>query len=88
MYLTALCNNKEQGEALPTKIERKMKLSFILMLAGMLCISATVRAQNVTLHARGLTLEQAFTEIKKQTGHNFFYTADDIDKAGKVATRR
>ncbi|MVT08596.1 SusC/RagA family TonB-linked outer membrane protein [Chitinophaga sp. ysch24] len=84
MYLTALCKNKEQGSALLTKIKRVMKLSFILILAGTLHVCASVHAQNVTLHGKSITLEKAFSEIRKQTGYNFFYTAEDLDKAGKV----
>lgn len=84
MYLTALCKNKEQGGALLTKIKRIMKLSFILILAGTLHVCASVHAQKVTLHGKSITLEKAFSEIRKQTGYNFFYTAEDLDKAGKV----
>lgn len=84
MYLTALCKNKERGSALLTKIKRIMKLSFILILAGTLHVCASVHAQNVTLHGKSITLEKAFSEIRKQTGYNFFYTAEDLDKAGKV----
>ncbi|WP_198315669.1 SusC/RagA family TonB-linked outer membrane protein [Chitinophaga tropicalis] len=61
-----------------------MKLSFILILAGTLHVCASVHAQNVTLHGKSITLEKAFSEIRKQTGYNFFYTAEDLDKAGKV----
>lgn len=84
MYLTALCKNKEYDFALPTKIWMIMKLSFILMLACTLHVCAAVNAQTVTLHGKNISLEKAFSDIRKQTGYNFFYTAEDLDRAGKV----
>lgn len=84
MYLTALFKNKEQGFALPTKIRMIMKLSFILILAGTLQVCASARGQQVNLHGKSISLEKAFSEVKKQTGYNFFYTVEDLDRVGKV----
>lgn len=84
MYLTALCKNKERGIALLTKIRIIMKLSFILILAGTMHVCASTHAQNVTLHGKSLSLEKVFSDIRKQTGYNFFYTDEDLDHAGKV----
>lgn len=61
-----------------------MKLFFIALFTGALLICASAHAQRVTLRGTGIPLEKAFAEIKNQTGFNFFYTADDIDRAGPV----
>ncbi len=84
MYFTALCKNKEHGSAMPAKIWRIMKLSFILLLTTALHVSASISAQNVTLKGKEMSLRQVFSEMKKQTGFNFFYTDDDLEAAGKL----
>lgn len=84
MYLTALCKNKEHGCAMPAKIWRIMKLSFFLLLVTALHVSAAGSAQNVTLRGKAMPLRQVFSELKKQTGYNFFYTDDEVEAAGNV----
>ncbi|WEK35628.1 MAG: SusC/RagA family TonB-linked outer membrane protein [Candidatus Pseudobacter hemicellulosilyticus] len=62
-----------------------MRLSFLLILGAVLHCSAAGLAQNVTLTEKTITLEKAFREIRKQTGVNFLYTSEEIDKVGKVS---
>lgn len=59
-----------------------MKLLTTLII--LLCIHATGYAQTVSLSLKGATLEQAFKEIKKQTGYNFVYTRAEIQPYQRV----
>lgn len=61
-----------------------MKLTTILILAACLQVSATGHSQNVTLTMRDAPLHKVFKAIQKQTGYNFLYTYELLDKAGTV----
>ncbi|UYQ95844.1 SusC/RagA family TonB-linked outer membrane protein [Chitinophaga horti] len=61
-----------------------MKLSFILVLTTAMHVTASISAQNVSLKGKGMPLKDVFSEMKKQTGFNFFYTDDDLAAAGKL----
>lgn len=57
---------------------RVMKLTFLLVLAGLLQVSARSHAQLVTYTAKGQSLVKVFGELKKQTGYVFFFDDKDI----------
>ena len=67
-----------------TKTLLIMKLTAILILAACLQVSAKGYSQKVTLSMRAAPLQKVFKEIQKQTGYNFLYTYELLEKAGKI----
>jgi TonB-linked SusC/RagA family outer membrane protein len=61
-----------------------MKFTTILIVVACLQVSATGNSQNVTLNMRDAPLHKVFKAIQKQTGYNFLYTYELLDKAGTV----
>lgn len=61
-----------------------MKLSTLLMIVAIMQASAAGLAQTVTLKQRGLTLDQVFKEIRKQTGYNVLWTLKKISNAKTI----
>ena len=55
-----------------------MKLTAILLLVACLLSHVKGYAQNITISLKNVTLEQAFKEIKRQTGYNFIYTREQL----------
>ena len=62
----------------------KMKFTAILLLAAFLQVSAHGYAQNVSLNLKNAKLQKVFTEINRQTGFQFFFKDELLNKAGKV----
>lgn len=69
---------------LPRKILVIMKLIIVLMTTCLLQVSAGGFAQKLTYSKKGATLEQIFTEIRKQTGYYVVYSENKIDKNTKL----
>lgn len=67
-----------------TKTLLIMKLTAIFLTIACLQVHAGAFSQNVTLFARDLPLKKVFREIKKQTGYNFLYPSELVDKVGGV----
>jgi TonB-dependent SusC/RagA subfamily outer membrane receptor len=61
-----------------------MKLTFILLVASFLQVSAKTAAQSVTLSAKEMPLIKVFEAIKTQTGFVFFYDAALLQQAKPV----
>ncbi|WP_215225089.1 TonB-dependent receptor [Echinicola shivajiensis] len=63
-----------------------MKLTLILILVGVMKVSASVYSQNMKLKLdlHQATVEQVFEEIKSQSEFNFLYRSDLIKKIPKV----
>jgi len=56
------------------QIWRAMRMTFILLTAAFLQVSAKGKAQEkITLDLKNAPLEKVFTEIRKVTGYDFFY---------------
>ncbi|MBN9385824.1 MAG: SusC/RagA family TonB-linked outer membrane protein [Chitinophagaceae bacterium] len=60
------------------------KIFSIIMLAGCLQLSASGYSQNVTLSKSNVSLVTVFQEMQKQTGFNFLYTYEDLERAGNI----
>jgi TonB-linked SusC/RagA family outer membrane protein len=84
MKLTFLCNAVPSIRIAKFKILLVLKLITILLLVGALHVSAASYSQNVTLLARGKSLEAVFKDIKQQTGYLFFYNGK-VNLKGKTA---
>lgn len=64
-----------------------MKLLILLITVACLQANARVYSQKVTLVLQNASLEQAFQEIKKQTGYSFIYTRMQLKKAQKISCK-
>lgn len=63
---------------------RIMRITAIILLAACLQVSAKGSAQNITLAEKNVPLQKVFREIHKQTGFQFFYEDELLDRAGKI----
>jgi len=63
-----------------------MKLTVILLTAC-LQVSANGFSQNITLSEKNISLQKVFKQIHKQTGYQFFYQDEMLDKAGRINIR-
>lgn len=62
---------------------RAVKLTVIIMLFGLLQVSARTSAQTrISLKLRGATLEKVFAEIEKRSGYTVFYNTEVLQAAG------
>jgi len=66
------------------KVLRIMKLTAIFLLSAALTISAAGHTQNISLNEKNATLQKVFKEIHKQSGYQFFYKDELLDKAGRI----
>lgn len=64
-----------------------MKLTVVLLITACLQIYAKSNAQTVTLNERNVSFGKIFQSIQKQTGFDFFYKDELIEKAGKISVR-
>lgn len=67
-----------------TKTLLMMKLTFLLLTAGFLQLSAKGVAQSVTLSVKNCRIDSVFSIVKKQTGFVFFCSADIIKEVKPV----
>jgi TonB-linked SusC/RagA family outer membrane protein len=62
---------------------RAVKLTVIIMLVGLLQVSARTTAQTrISINLRGATLEKVFSEIEKRSGYTVFYNTEVLKAAG------
>ena len=81
MFLKILSVRSKQNL---TKTLLIMKLTAILILMACLQVTAKSYSQKVTLSMRDAPLQKVFKAIQKQTGYNFLYPYELLEKAGKV----
>jgi TonB-linked SusC/RagA family outer membrane protein len=62
-----------------------MRLIIILFIAGIMQVSATTYAQNISLHEQHISIKRIFKEIKSQTGYDVLWQPGNLD-AGKYIT--
>jgi TonB-dependent starch-binding outer membrane protein SusC len=68
-----------------TQIWRIMRLSFIFIFAALMQVSASTRAQKVTLIQNNARLTTVLDEIRKQTGYDFVYSDKVMNTAKRVS---
>jgi TonB-linked SusC/RagA family outer membrane protein len=61
-----------------------MKLTTIILIAAVMQVSAASYAQKVTLEKKSASLESVFKELRKQTGYDFFFDRNSMEKARPV----
>lgn len=66
------------------KIVLVMQLTSVLLVAACLQVSASAFGQRITINEKDVSLREVFREIRKQTGYNFIYKNEIIDKAFPV----
>src|ERR1700716_4557117 len=67
-----------------TKTLRVVKLTAIIFLAACLQVGAKGYSQTVTLSRTHVSLVYVFEEIQRQTGYNFLYTYEELERVGPV----
>ncbi|TZF82238.1 TonB-dependent receptor [Pedobacter sp. BS3] len=65
-----------------------MKITGILLLVACLQVSATAYSQQVSLDVHNAKLENVFDAIRQQTGYNFLYKNEFLNKAKPVTITR
>lgn len=78
--LKALCNNFQNAEKATILA---MKLTAIILLTAGLTASANGHSQ-ITLSEKNAPLPKVLKEIQRQTGYEFFYSFETLQKAGNV----
>ncbi len=61
-----------------------MKMTAVFLFVCMFSAHANTYSQQVTVAFKNASLEEAFREIRKQTGYTFIYTVSMLSKANKV----
>jgi TonB-linked SusC/RagA family outer membrane protein len=64
-----------------------MKLTVIMILALSLQVTASGFAQRVSITKKDASLKELFKEIRKQTGYDFIYNNEVIERAGIVSVQ-
>lgn len=82
MFFQAFCSAPSCAGL--TKTFRIMRITVFILFAAALHVSATGRAQKVTLHLKDVPLQQVFREISRQAGVDFFYNDDQLAGARRV----
>lgn len=59
-----------------------MKLTVFFLLVGTLAVSAKGHGQLINLSGKNLPLTQAFKQIQQQSGYDFIYTSELVEKGG------
>ncbi|MGN7722134.1 TonB-dependent receptor [Chitinophaga sp. 22620] len=60
-----------------------MKLTAVILLTAFLQVSASSSAQQITISQKNTTLEKVFRELHKQTGFQFFFQDEVLQKAAR-----
>ncbi|MES2650523.1 MAG: SusC/RagA family TonB-linked outer membrane protein [Bacteroidota bacterium] len=67
------------------KIWLIMRLTTVILIATLMQVSAASLAQRVTLNQQKTSLEKIFREIHKQTGYDFLYDKELLDKKEPIS---
>ncbi|WP_161805826.1 SusC/RagA family TonB-linked outer membrane protein [Pedobacter sp. Hv1] len=67
------------------KIWLIMRLTTVILIATLMQVSAASLAQRVTLNQKKVSLEKVFREIHNQTGYDFLYDKELLDKKERIS---
>ena len=62
-----------------------MKLTLVLMITGILHLSASTSAQNINLSVKEVSLKKVFKELRLQSGYNFLYNSKMLNETSPVS---
>lgn len=97
MELTAFCKNLPYGEEMyAEKLENRgrmslkkllliMRITAILLLAAVLNTSAKTFSQKITISAKDVSIEKAFSLLKQQTGYSFLWNDQLLSKSHRIS---
>ncbi len=57
----------------------------IYMVMAMLCLNFTIHSKNISLKMRNVSVKEAITELKKETGYSFIFSSSDLDTKKKIS---
>ncbi len=77
-------DDKPNERLLAPQLVKAMKLTFILLTAAFLQLSAKGLSQSVSLSLKDAPIEKVFREIEKQTGVGFLYTKNMLKNIPRV----
>src|SRR5258706_1509855 len=83
--LIALNRKRRRHSLSLRKLLRIMKLTFILLTAIALQVSARGYTQKVTLSVKDASLTKVFESITRQSGYRFFYNEEQLQKSRPVS---
>lgn len=84
MQRVANCSRKSEPFRLPVQILRIMRISFFLLLACGLHVSARTSSQTLSFSGRAVPIKKVFIEIKKQTGYSVLCSKSSIEHSKPV----
>ena len=61
-----------------------MKLSIAILFVGIIHVSAASFAQKITISKKNIALQTIFNEIGRQSGYDFFYDVNTLNKAKNI----
>ena len=62
-----------------------MKLTILLIIVACMNLNAATFGQNITLSAKGASLEKVLSEIEKQSGYTFWYNTKLVKQSPKIS---
>jgi TonB-linked SusC/RagA family outer membrane protein len=83
-FAGTLCRLLPARWKLPKQITLVMRLTVFFLVAACLQVSAEGYSQTITLNEKNVRLQKVFVEIYRQTGYQFFYKDELLNKAGKI----
>lgn len=87
MQSTAVCSVHWPRIGNFKKILLLMKLTIVLLLATCLLANARGYSQSITLSEHNVSLQRIFKAVGDQTGYNFFYRDEWLDKSKRVSIK-
>jgi len=78
MHLMSLCNPAFLNRRISTQTLLIMKFTAFLMIVCSFGVSARSLSQTITLNLFNVPIQQAFTEIEKQSGYSFVYGKEQV----------
>jgi len=78
MKIFTLCRDNEK-RFISKQLLLMMKLTFVLLTACFMQVSAAIYAQNVNINEKNVSLKQILKQIHKQTGYDFIYDHDILN---------
>lgn len=76
--------NKKPWQAYCFELKVMKVTALILLIASLQLSANSVAQENITLKAKGASLFKIFTDIKRQTGYNFFLAEESMQQAKPV----
>lgn len=82
LFVSAVLHRVFQADK--TRMIMRLKLIGVFLFATLMQVSATSSAQKISFTKNNISLEELFTEIRKQTGYNILWSVAQIDRQIKL----